>query len=88
MGVKLEKFKAADCVIKEADFSEAKLIKASFSGSDLERTNFHRADLTNVDFSGAKNYRIDVRETAVKGAKFSMPEVLELLHALDIKIEQ
>ena len=50
-------------------------------------TLFHNCDLSRSDFSGALNYSIDVRTNQVKQAKFSLPEAIALLQALDIRIE-
>jgi uncharacterized protein YjbI with pentapeptide repeats len=76
-----------NCSMKEVDFYEANLTKAEFSGSLLLDAVFNRANLTSADFRGAQEYFIDLRVTIVKKAKFSIPEALNLLKALDIFLE-
>lgn len=76
-----------DSSLKEVDFYECKLGKSSFGGSTLTSSNFNKSDLGQADFRYALKYEIDVRYTNVKKAKFSLPEALGLLAALDIEIE-
>ena len=76
-----------NCSMREVDFYEANLSKAEFSGSLLEGAVFNGANLTAADFRGAQDYSIDLRVTNVKKAKFSIPEALNLLKALDVSLE-
>lgn len=73
-----------DCRLHEADFYEANLTKALFNHSHLKGATFNRANLSEADFRGASEYFIDVRETMIKKAKFSLPEAMNLLSSLDI----
>ena len=43
--------------------------------------------LTGADFRGARGYVIDPRRNRVARAKFSMPDAVGLLHALDVVID-
>ncbi len=85
-GIKLEKFVATRCQIKEANFGEAVLHKANFSHSEMNKSGFHHADCTAANFTEATNYMIDIRHTVVSGATFSTGEAISLLYSLDIKL--
>lgn len=75
-----------DCFAKGTDFREADLSGADLSGTDLPGALFHKANLTGADLSTARNYAINVKESPVKGAKFSLPEAMSLLEHLDIRL--
>jgi fluoroquinolone resistance protein len=75
------------CSLKMADFSMASLKNANFSGSNLEGAALSNCNLEKSDFRGAVNYHIDVNHCFVKGAKFSVPEVLALLSSFEVVIE-
>ena len=59
----------------------------SFGGCNLTDTEFFRCDIQKADFRKATGYKIDVITCNIKKAKFSAPEVYNLLASLDIKIE-
>ncbi len=82
--LKLKKLVLKRCECKEADFIETDLTDSDFEGTDLERSRFQRANLTRANFRGAQRYDIDLQQNNVKGAKFSMPEVLSLLRVFGI----
>ncbi len=86
LGLNLKKILFHNCIAKEVDFSEANLNEANFSGTDLEGSLFKQTDLTDANFVGAKNYTIVPGLNKMKGAKFSMPEVLSLLYSMEIEI--
>ena len=69
------------CTAKAADFREADL-----TGTDLSGSLFSNTDLSGADLTGARNYTIRISGNKVKGARFSMPEAIDLLYCLDIKI--
>lgn len=85
MSLKGAKFTNSKLV--EVDFHEAILEKADFGGSSLGGTNFSGADLRQSDFRGATQYTINVNETKVAKAKFSMPEAMSLLASLNVVID-
>ena len=85
-GLKLPKLRLKDCVAKQTDFSTADLSGADFSGTDLTGSLFFKSDLSRADFRSARNYSLFVDQCTVKGAKFSYPEVMALLHGLEIVI--
>ncbi|HBA59933.1 MAG TPA: hypothetical protein DCZ92_03755 [Elusimicrobia bacterium] len=72
---------ARDADLREADLAGSDLTKTDFSGALFSNTNLAGADLT-----GARNYAIRISENKVKDAKFSLPEAMDLLYCLDIKI--
>lgn len=76
-----------DCKMSEVDFYEAQLMKASFCGCALYGSTFNGANATEADFRGATQYAINVKETSVAKAKFSMPEAMSLLDALNVVVE-
>jgi fluoroquinolone resistance protein len=76
-----------NCSMKEVDFYQANLSKANFTDAVLTQTTFNKANLTQADFRGSQDYFIDPRETNIKKAKFSMPEALALLQALEIILD-
>lgn len=73
--------------LEEVDFSQSKLIGSNFSKSNLRGAAFNGCDLTKADLRLATNYSIDIRYCKVSKAKFSAPEVLNLLKNLDIQID-
>ncbi len=77
----------SECSLKEIDFYETQLVKANFYKSHLNGTNFSKANLSQADLRSAYDYHIDVKDTTIKKAKFSLPEALDLLRSLDISIE-
>lgn len=75
-----------DCKMLEVNFSGSDLQESVFKDSDLLGVNFNNADLRKADLVGALNYLIDPQYTKIKGAQFSLPEVISLLSPLDIRI--
>lgn len=79
---KMEGCKATDCI-----FWSCGLIEANFSNTILTGVQFERCNLSKADFRGAREYRFNPQDNQVKGAKFSQPDVLGLLHNLQIIVE-
>lgn len=86
IGLMLKKFSAVKCTAHDVDFSEADLAKAAFTGSDLAESRFLNTNLTEADFTNAVDYAISPLVNKVKKAKFSLPQALSLLAALEITI--
>ncbi len=84
IGLKLHDLQLSDCIARHVDFAEADLTNANFRGTDLTDTRFLHTDLTEADFTGAFNYAINASLNTLKQTRFSLPEALSLLHALDI----
>lgn len=76
----------SNSMLKEVSFEEANLEYANFENTDLSGSLFRNTMLKNADFSTAKNYTINACVNSVKGAKFSLPEVLNLIYALEVEI--
>lgn len=85
-GLQLQTSVFIECKIHNADFGEANCEHADFSYSDLQATSFHHTNLGYANFEGALNYNIDVLNCNIKGAKFSLPEAVQLLNSLAIEI--
>jgi len=83
----LTKFDFSSCEILDSLFGECKLVSANFKGANLDKTEFFRCDLGKADFRSSTGYRADIMNCNLKGAKFSFPEVVNLLYGLGIKIE-
>lgn len=75
------------CSAKEVRFVEADLSDSIFTDSDLQGSTFFKTNLSRADLKGAKNYEIDVGNNVIKGARFSLPDVLSLLYSLDIVVD-
>ncbi|MFR4453288.1 MAG: pentapeptide repeat-containing protein [Ruminococcus sp.] len=63
------------------------MAESSFRNCRLERTQFDGCDIRKADFRESCGYLIDITSNKIKNAKFSYPEVVRLLDALDIQIE-
>lgn len=74
--------KMEDCIFEECDMSEA-----SFNGASLNETKFLNCKLLKADFRNAEGYAVDLKSCPVKGARFTFPEVVNLLRTFEIKIE-
>ena len=86
-GLDARGFAFRECGLVEVDFSEADLRRASFVDSRLDGARFTRSDLREADFRGATGYAIDVRDSRVKGARFSAGEALGLLEPFGIELD-
>jgi uncharacterized protein YjbI with pentapeptide repeats len=72
------------CIAREASFEEADLTGADCQETDFSGSRFNLTNLTEADFRGAFNYTISPPDNTLKKTKFSLPEAMSLLHALDI----
>ena len=71
----------------KCEFTECRLRGAVFRGCSLGGTSFSNTDLREADFRRADGYVIDIFNDKLRGAKFSSPEALDLLAALQIEVE-
>lgn len=85
-GLYLQELKMEACQAHEVDFSEADCGHASFIQTDFAGATFHHTNLAKADFSDATNYAIDVGANNVEGAKFSLPDAVNLLRGLGIEL--
>lgn len=68
-------------------FADCNLTSGKFLNCELDRTEFYRCDLSKADFRHATGYVMEIGSNKLKGAKFSFPEVVNLLNGLGIVIE-
>lgn len=85
--MELTKFDFSTCKFEESYFDECNLVGSNFHGLNLCNTKFTRCDLSKSDFREATEYNIDVKDNIVRKAKFSFPEVVNLLNSFDIIID-
>lgn len=85
--VAMPKTQFRNCSVAEADLSGADLRDALFENCDLRDSDFGAADLRKADFRSARSYRLDPERTQLKGARFSVPEVLSLLDKYGLRID-
>lgn len=74
------------CKAHEVDFRECDLSNANLVHSDFYKSFFVHTNLSYADFTEATNYCIDINLNKIHKAKFTFPEVVGLLTALDIEI--
>ena len=83
---RLKKINFTECTLRNCDFSSCSLIEMSFTQTRFQNTSFNENDMNKSDFTTASGYEINPYNNKVKGAYFSMPEVVSFLHFLGIKI--
>lgn len=81
-GIIIDGCKAHDTDFREGDFSDG-----SFVLTDFENSHFMHTKLCSADFTDATNYNIHPNENDISKAKFSMPDVTNLLLHFDISIQ-
>jgi uncharacterized protein YjbI with pentapeptide repeats len=88
IGLRLDGIRIVDCVAGDVDLTNANLTGADCRDTDFAQSRFYHTDLSGADFTGARNYLISPTMNTLKGTKFSFPEALGLLRALDIVLTQ
>lgn len=73
--------------LSESYFDNCSLVESSFNQTKFDNTQIMNCDLRKADFRNASGYYIDLEFNKIKGAKFTYPEVSNLLNSLDIIIE-
>lgn len=86
-GNAFRKFDFSENQILDSMFNECELTECSFQACKLDETEFFRCDLRKTDFRDAAGYQIDVMTNKLKGARFSFPEVINLLGGLGIRVD-
>lgn len=76
-----------NCILNEADFTEANLSNSVFTDSNLSNAVFDRTILDNSDFRNAIDFSIDPNQNQLKKTKFSQDNLSGLLDRLNIIIE-
>jgi uncharacterized protein YjbI with pentapeptide repeats len=87
-GLRLNGISIVRCVAREADFTGTDLSGADCRDTDFSDSRFIQTDLTDADFTGAMNYVISPALNTLKRTKFSFPEAISLLRALDIVLTE
>ncbi len=75
------------CSLLEADFTDTDLSSANLSHTQLAGTVFYQTNLEKADLRHAIGYTIVPEQNRLKGAKFSLPDVVGLLTQHGIVIE-
>jgi uncharacterized protein YjbI with pentapeptide repeats len=88
IGLTLKGIRIAACVAWDVDFSDVDLREADCQKTDFAESHFRHTDLTRADFTDAKNYAIDPEINALTGAKFSLPEAINILRSMDIELTE
>ncbi len=83
---------------KKFDFMQSRIVDSVFVGCNLSESNMKNCDLKNTEFTDcdlrksdfryASGYNVSLLNNRVKGARFSYPDVLNLLSVFDIGIEK
>ncbi|AUI88305.1 hypothetical protein BS333_18385 [Vibrio azureus] len=85
-GLKMHELNFDECKLHDTDFREGDYTDSSMTYCNFRHALFMRTNLQDVDFSHSEDYRIDVLENNIKGAKFSRFEALNLLDSLGIEL--
>jgi len=84
--MKIKKTIFRDTKLEEVDFTECDLPGSVFENCDLARATFDHTILEKADFTTSFNYSLDPEINRIKKARFSLPDVIGLLHKYDIEI--
>jgi uncharacterized protein YjbI with pentapeptide repeats len=68
-------------------FTDSNLEGAQFPKCNLMGAVFSNTNLIKASFVSAENYAIDITANQCKGAKFSLPEAINLLTPFGVHIE-
>ena len=85
--MELDRFCFDESAITSSLFAECRLAGSDLSGCQLDETEFFKCDLRRADLRRAVGSRIDIMSCQLKGARFTHPQVLSLLEALEIEVE-
>jgi uncharacterized protein YjbI with pentapeptide repeats len=85
--VKVGQSSFIDCQLQGIDFTEANLKNVALKNCDLLNAIFENTTLEKADFTHSINYSINPEVNKIKGAKFSLPEVIGLLDKYKIQIQ-
>jgi len=85
--MKLNRSTFHNCQLHHVDFAEADLSNTTLSKCDLLNATFDRTNLEKTDLRGSVRFSIDPENNRLKGAKFSLSEVVRLLDKYGLEIE-
>lgn len=74
-----------DCQFVNCSFEKCRAVQCGFSECRFEVCSV--TDLSRSDFRQASGHKADIMSCQVKGAKFSYPEAINLLHYLGVLVE-
>jgi len=86
-GMKLNRSTFRSCRLQGAFFTDADLGKTSLLKCDLKDASFEHTNLEKADLRESFNYSIDPEINRIRGARFSIPEVIGLLDKYGLKID-
>jgi len=72
--------------IRNKTFENCRFVHSNFKLTDFERSQFVHTKLNSADFTDAINYSIDLNENDIRKAKFTLPDVINLLNSFEIEI--
>lgn len=70
----------------ECEFESCDCKKVNFENAKFKNTKFLLTNLSQSNFVNAQGYYVDITTCKLKGAKFSKPEVINLLYSTEIEI--
>ena len=73
-------------MLNECRFVRCEMQMVNFMGTELHETEFYQCDLRKADFRDATGDKVDILGSRLKDAKFSLPEAMNLLADLKIKL--
>lgn len=85
-GLTLKKLVLQKCVAQNVDFADADLTQALCVETDFTESRFLNTNLTEANFTHAFGYAISPLSNTLKKARFSIPQALSLLTALEIVV--
>ena len=85
--LELKELVIEECKAHDVDFRSADLSGSFFMATDFKNSQFMLTKLYAADLTDAINYFINPNKNDVLKAKFSMPDVINLLHSFDIEIQ-
>ncbi|SHI15382.1 pentapeptide repeat-containing protein [Ferrimonas marina] len=85
-GLKLNGLQMVECKAHNVDFQQGHFVEADFQHSDFSGSIFHQSNLTLANFAEAQNYRINLYDNTLSGARFTRFDALGLLEDLDIEL--
>ena len=87
-GVRMQKTRVSDCELIDCSLIASDFRGTSFENTRFRGTRFEEVNLENASFRNASGYEIDPGRNRLRNALFSSPEVLALLHHLQIRIDE
>lgn len=85
--VKLNHSSFTHCQLENVDFTEADLTGTTLRDCQLQDATFGQSILIKADLRGSTGYSIDPDQNRLRGARFSLPEVIGLLDKYEILVE-